>query len=155
MISVPCGSLWPVASREVTIIVSRDDSSPILAILKQLLDAFNRHDLDAIMGFLAEESTFDLPHRPDPWGRRLKGKAQVREGLDSRYAGIPDVHYGEDRHWACGDEFGVSEWMLTGTITAGTPVDVRGCDHDSFRDGKIVRKDSYWKIVGERSEPVP
>jgi len=28
---------------------------------------------------------------------------------------------------------------------------VRGCDHWEFRDGKVVRKDSYWKIV----EPKP
>jgi len=27
---------------------------------------------------------------------------------------------------------------------------VRGCDHWEFRDGKVMRKDSYWKIV----EPV-
>jgi hypothetical protein len=25
---------------------------------------------------------------------------------------------------------------------------VRGCDHWEFRDGKVVGKDSYWKIVG-------
>jgi hypothetical protein len=24
---------------------------------------------------------------------------------------------------------------------------VRGCDHYEFRDGKVIRKDSYWKIV--------
>ena len=24
---------------------------------------------------------------------------------------------------------------------------VRGCDHWEFRDGKVTRKDSYWKIV--------
>jgi len=26
-------------------------------------------------------------------------------------------------------------------------VRVRGCDHWEFRDGKVIRKDSYWKIV--------
>jgi ketosteroid isomerase-like protein len=71
----------------------------------------------------------------------------VREGLASRFTGIPDVHYGDARHWVCGNEFGVSEWTLTGTTTAGTPVNVRGTDHYTFRDGKIVRKNSYWKIV--------
>lgn len=29
----------------------------------------------------------------------------------------------------------------------GRPVRVRGCDHWEFRDGKVTRKDSYWKIV--------
>ena len=101
---------------------SGDDSSPILATLEQVLDAFNRHDLEAIMAPFAEECTLDLPRGPDPWGRRLHGKAQVREGLASRFTGIPDVHYDEARHWAFGDEFGVSEWTLTGTTTNGVVV---------------------------------
>lgn len=42
---------------------------------------------------------------------------------------------------------GVSEWTLTGTTTAGLSVKVRGCDLWEFRDGKVTRKDSYWKIV--------
>lgn len=114
--------------------------------LKQVLDAFNRYDLDAIMGFFAEDATFDTPRGPDPWGRRMVGKAQVREGFAARFAGIPDVHYGDDTHWVCGDR-GVSEWTLTGTTTGGTRIEVRGCDHWEFRDGKITRKDSFWKIV--------
>lgn len=123
------------------------DTSPILATLKQVLDAFNRHDLDAIMDYFADDCTMDMPRGPDAWGRRYIGKARVREGLAGRFAGIPDVHYGNDQHWACGDEFGVSEWTLTGTTTAGVPIEVQGCDHFTFRDGKIVRKNSFWKIV--------
>ncbi len=127
--------------------MANDDSSRILATLKQVLDAFNRHDLDAIMEFFADDCMLEMPRGPDPWGQRYTGKAQVREGLASRFAGIPDVHYGEDRHWACGGEFGVSEWTLTGTPISGTPLAVRGCDHFTFRDGKIVRKNSFWKIA--------
>jgi ketosteroid isomerase-like protein len=44
---------------------------------------------------------------------------------------------------------GVSTWLLTGTTTAGVPVRVRGVDLLEFRDGKILKKDSYWKIVEE------
>ncbi len=115
-------------------------------ILKQILHAFNRHDLDAIMEFFADNCTFDLPRGPDPWGRRFVGKGSVREGLASRFAGIPDVHYGEDRHWVC-EERGVSEWTLTGTTSSGVRLKVRGCDLWEFRNGKVMRKDSYWKIV--------
>jgi ketosteroid isomerase-like protein len=123
------------------------ETAPILTILEQVLDAFNRHDLDAIMDFFAEDTILEMPRGPDPWGLRLVGKAQVREGLASRFAGIPNVHYGEARHWVCGDAFGVSEWTLTGMTSDGAPVKVRGTDHFTFRDGKIVRKNSYWKIV--------
>lgn len=117
-----------------------------VTMLEQVLDAFNRHDLDAIMAFFAEDATLEMPRGANPWGSRLVGREAVREGLASRFAGIPDVHYSEDRHFVCGDR-GVSEWLLTGTTTAGQQIAVRGCDLWEFRDGKIVRKDSYWKIV--------
>jgi ketosteroid isomerase-like protein len=124
------------------------DAAPEVTVetLKAVLDAFNRHDLDGIMDFFADECVFDMPRGPDPWGRRYAGKRQVREGLASRFAGLPDVHYGEDSHWVCGDR-GVSEWTITGTTPAGIRVKARGCDHFEFRHGKIVKKDSYWKIV--------
>lgn len=114
--------------------------------LKEILEAFNRHDLDAIMSYFAEDCTFDFPRGPDPWGERFVGKARVRAGLARRFEGLPDVHYGEDRHWMAGDR-GVSEWLLTGTTRAAEKIRVRGCDLWEFRDGKIVYKDSYWKIV--------
>jgi ketosteroid isomerase-like protein len=119
-----------------------------VATMEEVMDAFNRHDLDAIMAFFAEDATLDMPRGPDPWGSRMVGKAAVREGLAARFAGIPDVHYSEDRHWVCGDR-GASEWLLTGTTTAGQRIAVRGCDLWEFRDGLITRKDSYWKIVNQ------
>ena len=43
---------------------------------------------------------------------------------------------------------GVSTWLLTGTAKAGEPLRVRGGELLEFREGKIVTKDSSWKIVG-------
>jgi ketosteroid isomerase-like protein len=114
--------------------------------LKAITDAFNAHDLDAIMEFFADDCSLDMPRGPDPWGRRFMGKAAVREGLATRFKGLPDVHYGDDRHWVSG-AMGVSEWLLTGTASDGVRVQVRGCDLLEFRGGKVIRKDSYWKIV--------
>lgn len=114
--------------------------------LKEILAAFNRHDLDAIMEYFSDDCSFDFPRGPEPYGQRFKGKVAVHEALAGRFKGIPDVHYGEDRHWVAGDK-GVSEWTLTGTTTGGVNVEVRGCDLWEFKDGKVTRKDSYWKIV--------
>lgn len=115
-------------------------------LLKDFLEAFNRHDLDAIMGFFAEDCVFYMPRGSTPRGDKYTGKEQVRAGLAKRFEGLPDVHYGEDRHWA-GEDFGVSEWTLTGTTAAGKRIEVRGVDLLEFAEGKITRKDSFWKIV--------
>lgn len=115
--------------------------------LAELLAAFNAHDLDAIMGFFADDCVLQTPRGADPGGTRFEGRDAVREGLAQRFRGLPDVHYGEDEHWVCGDR-GVSRWLLTGTTPEGVPVRVRGCDlFDLAEDGRILRKDSYWKIV--------
>ncbi len=122
------------------------EDSPGAEVLKDFLDAFNRHDIDAIMGFMQEGCVFDTPRGPDPWGTRLLGKEEVRKGFEARLSGIPDIHYGEDRHWVAGDR-GVSEWTITGTDAGGNRIEVQGCDLFEFREGKISRKDAYWKIV--------
>jgi ketosteroid isomerase-like protein len=117
--------------------------------LKMFLEAFNRHDLDDIMGYFSDDCIFDMPKGPNPFGSRFEGKSGVREGLASRFSGIPDVHYGKDRHFIskAGDR-GVSEWLLTGTSVTGERIEVRGCDLFEFgSQGKIRVKDSYWKIV--------
>lgn len=114
--------------------------------LQAFLDAFNAHDVDAIMSFFAEDCVFDMPRGPAPGGRRLTGKEQIREGIRSRLDGIPDIQYVDDRHWTSGDR-GVSEWTIRGTQATGERIEVRGCDLFEFTDGKISRKDSFWKIV--------
>jgi ketosteroid isomerase-like protein len=127
------------------IAMARQESASV-ETLKAITAAFNTHDLDAIMEFFADDCSLDMPRGPDPWGQRFIGKAAVREGLATRFKGLPDVHYSNDRHWVSGD-MGVSEWLLTATAADGARVQVRGCDHWEFRDGKVMRKDSYWKIV--------
>ncbi|HEX2980830.1 MAG TPA: nuclear transport factor 2 family protein [Anaerolineaceae bacterium] len=115
-------------------------------LLKGFLDAFNRHDLDAIMGYFADNCIFYMPRGARPRGDRYIGKDEVRAGLAKRFEGIPDVHYADDRHWVCGD-LGVSEWTLTGTSGSGQAIEVRGVDLLEFDQGKIIRKDSFWKIL--------
>ena len=110
--------------------------------LEALLDAFNAHDLDAIMAFFTEDCVFDTPR-----GERLVGTEQVRDGFQARFDGIPDIQYGDERHWTSGDR-GVSEWTIRGTQATGDPIEVRGCDLFEFTDGRISRKDSFWKILG-------
>ena len=123
-------------------------STQIRSRLIELCDAFNAHDLDRIMNSFADDCVLEMPRGDKPWGARHVGKAAVRQGLASRFEGLPDVRYGDASHFV--DEAansGMSKWLLTGTKEDGSHVEVRGCDFYTFRDGKVVRKDSYWKIV--------
>ena len=120
--------------------------SASIAALKGLVRAFNDHDLDRIMDFFAEDAVLEMPRGPDPWGRRFVGATAVRKGLRARFDGLPDVQYGEDSHFVDGD-MGISQWTVTGTTKTGERIEARGCDFYTFRDGKVIKKDSFWKIV--------
>jgi ketosteroid isomerase-like protein len=121
----------------------RDD---IFAALDGLAAGFNAHDLDAVMSFFSDDCSLDMPRGPEPHGSRYVGLEEVRRGLMMRFETTPDVHYGEVEHFVSGAT-GMSKWLLTGTTAAGEKIRVRGCDFYSFRNGKVTRKDSYWKIV--------
>jgi len=122
------------------------DPKAATAMLQAFLDAFNAHDVDAIMSFFTEDCVFDTPRGPAPGGQHLVGKQQVRAGIQARFDGIPNIHYGDDRHWTCGDR-GVSEWTIRGTQVTGETIEVRGCDLFELTDNGISRKDAFWKIV--------
>jgi steroid delta-isomerase-like uncharacterized protein len=121
--------------------VASQEGAMTTAALEGFLDAFNAHDVDAIMSFFSEDCVFDTPR-----GQRYVGKEEVRRGIQARFDGIPDIVYGDERHFTAGDR-GVSEWTIRGTQVTGEPIEVRGCDLFEFSGGKISRKDSYWKIL--------
>jgi ketosteroid isomerase-like protein len=116
-----------------------------IAMLRAITSAFDRHDLDGILAHFADDAVFEGPRGPDRWGTRVVGRQAIRDAFAARFSGIPDVRYREDAHFVDGER-GASEWTLSGTTTAGERVEVRGCDLWTFRDGQIVKKDSFWKM---------
>ena len=120
----------------------------VRSVLIELCDAFNAHDLDRIMGLFADDCVLEMPRGPRPWGSKYEGKEEVRRGLASRFEGLPDVHYGNEQHFVdAGADTGISKWTLTGTNREGKRLQVNGCDFYTFHNGKVIRKDSYWKII--------
>jgi steroid delta-isomerase-like uncharacterized protein len=119
-------------------------SEPTIEMLQAFADAWNRHDPDALMSFMADDCVFEASAGPEPAGTRYVGRAAVRAGYTEVFAMFPDAHWGDARHFVHGDR-GVSEWTFTGTRTDGTRVEVNGCDIFTFRGGRIALKNSYRK----------
>jgi len=117
--------------------------------MKRFLDCFNRHDVEAILSFFAEDGVFETTRGTEPSGKRVVGKEAIGAYFSRMFQTIPDTHFGEDSHWLSEDASrGVSEWTLSGTQPDGSRVAVRGCDLFRFEGGRIVRKDSYLKQQG-------
>ena len=113
-------------------------------VLQAFAEAWNRHDVDAIMSFMTEDCVFDASAGPDICGTRYAGRDAVRRGFAEVWATFPDAHWGSARHFVQGDR-GVSEWIFTGTRADGSRVEVHGCDLFTFRNGRIALKNSYRK----------
>tara|TARA_Y100000588_G_C14166108_1_gene886942 strand:+ start:300 stop:656 length:357 start_codon:yes stop_codon:yes gene_type:complete len=116
---------------------------PDESFLKTFADAWNNRDIDAIMNHMAEDGVFISSSE-----EKFVGAAVVRQAFAAVFEAFPDVRFNEDRHFVSGDH-GLSEWVFTGTDAEdGTAVEMKGCDISTFRDGKIVVKDSYLKQQG-------
>jgi steroid delta-isomerase-like uncharacterized protein len=107
--------------------------------------AWNSHDIDRLMGLFADDCVFDASGGPEHCGRRFAGREQVRRAFADVFESMPDAKWGDGRHFVISDDYGVSEWRLTGTRLDGGLVDVLGCDFLTVRENKILRKNSFRK----------
>jgi ketosteroid isomerase-like protein len=122
------------------------ESTVSMELLLEIHEAFNSRDADAIVSYFADDATFYMASGPDPVGRAVEGKAAIRKVLADRFLVIPDMSW----EWIYGytaSDRAVTVWRVTGNATDGTVLDFQGCDLWEFRDGLVLNKDTYWKIV--------
>lgn len=122
------------------------DEARALAIVERCCDAFNRHDVEGILADFADDAIWLLSLGSEPHGRRLSGKQEIRALLSQRFRDIPDMNWAVIRHFASGNLV-CSEWRVTGTPKSGPRIDWLGVDIWEIENGKIAKKDTYWKQV--------
>ncbi len=127
------------------------ETSELERLLHEHTAAWNAHDIDRLMGLFADDCEFEASGGPDVCGTRYAGRAEVQAAFAAVFETMPDAHWGDGRHHAIADCYGVSEWRLTATLADGARIDVLGCDFLTVRDGTIVRKSSFRK----QRPPVP
>ena len=121
-----------------------DADAAAFALLDRFAEAWNRHDLDALMSMMTDDCVFEASAGPHVNGQRSEGREAVRAAYAAVFEAFPDARWANARHVVSHNR-AVSEWTFTGTNRDGTRVEVNGCDLFVFRDGKIALKDSYRK----------
>lgn len=124
--------------------MSRSNPPVSVDTLAAFSDAWNRHDVDALMSFMSDDCVFMAAGGADACGARHEGRDAVRKAFASAWASIKDAAWINGKHFVSGD-FGVSEWTFTGTAPDGTRVETDGVDVFTLKDGKIQVKNAFRK----------
>ena len=127
-----------------------DDSARSLEdAIARYNEAWNDHDLDAIMAMHSPDMVFEN-HTA---GESAKGEG-VREHIGAIFETWPDIHF-ETRRLYVRDGVVTQEWTATATHSntmrrgnlaaepTGKQVEWRGVDVIPFEDGLVKRKDVY------------
>jgi steroid delta-isomerase-like uncharacterized protein len=130
------------------------DAHPLRATIDHYNDAWNRHDVDAIVALHAPGMVFEN-HTA---GERAEGDA-VRDHIAGIFTGWPDIAFAIRRLYVR-DDLVVQEWTATATHgrelrrgdlvapASGKTLEWEGMDVIPFERGLVKRKDVYSDSVG-------
>jgi len=116
--------------------------TPEEKLIQQYFDAFNRHDVDAVMACF-----HDQPVLVGVGGKRCEGREAVRQSYESELGIFPDGHC-ELRLCTGNNGRGVAESYFTGTRAEGNRVEAIGAEVMEIVDGKI-------KEIRDYHQPLP
>ena len=74
------------------------EQGPTVALLSSFAEAWNRHDIDAIMALMTEDCVFEASAGPDVCGARYVGNQDVRAAFIEVWATFPDAQWRDAHH---------------------------------------------------------
>jgi uncharacterized protein (TIGR02246 family) len=120
----------------------RNTEATTRAAVDRFNDAFNRHDVDAVMAAMTDDCVFETT--TPPYGSRIEGQDAVRAAWTEFFTGNPTAHFDAEDVIVSGDRC-VVRWRYTWQAADGAPGAVRGVDVITVRDGKVAEKLAYVK----------
>lgn len=117
----------------------QSEEGTTLAVIHAFNEAFNRHDVDAVMALMTDDCRFENTS-PFPDGEAFIGSAAVRGYWIKFFADAPAAHFDSEEIFAAGDR-AVVRW----TYHWSSEGHIRGVDVMRVRDGKVAEKLSYVK----------
>ena len=112
-------------------------------VINKFNEAFNRHDVPALMAMMTEDCIFDNTYQA-PDGERFEGQEAVGRFWKEFFGSSPDAVFESEEMFAHGDRC-VIRWRYNWTNTDGSRGHIRGVDVLKVRDGKVAEKLAYVK----------
>jgi ketosteroid isomerase-like protein len=114
-----------------------------IEVINKFNEAFNRHDVQAVMNLMTEDCVFENTY-PSPDGERFEGQDAVRRYWEEFFGSSPDSVFQSEEMITLGDRC-VVRWRYDWTNTEGESGHIRGVDVLRVRDGKVAEKFAYVK----------
>jgi len=118
------------------------ETAATLEAVRRFNEAFNAHDINAIMTMMTGDCVFENTN-PPPDGARYIGQPAVRAYWEKFFHNSPDARFDAEEAFAADDRC-VVRWIYRKTKD-GKPWHLRGVDVFRVLDGKIAEKLSYVK----------
>lgn len=131
----------PVENKQMATALSTTEET--LAAIDAFNEAFNTHDVAAIMALMTDDVVFENTS-PFPDGERHVGQAAVGAFWTNLFAATPSAFFEAEEAFAAGDRATV-RWRYSWVNADGAPGHIRGVDVFRVRDGKVAEKLSYVK----------
>lgn len=107
-------------------------------IARRYADAWNTHDVDAIMALHAEDTLYHLHGEAEVY----RGRGAVAEKFSAQLGRVPDIHFELKSLYGGNDHF-VFEAVITYSGKDGEQAIFDGVDVITIRDGLVASKNSY------------
>ena len=111
-----------------------------------LSDAFNSNDINRVMFFFADDAVFDHAAGPDIHGTSSVGADAIRAVFGDMFERVESVKWETLDIRIEGDK-AICQYRRTATFPSGEIHDCKTVDILTFRDDKIIHKDTYYKQV--------
>jgi ketosteroid isomerase-like protein len=107
-------------------------------IARRYADAWNAHDIDAIMALHTDDTLYHLHGEADVY----RGSPAVAEKFATQLKQVPDIRFELKSLYGGGEHF-VFEAVITYSGKNGEKATFDGVDVITIRDGLVVSKNSY------------
>lgn len=116
--------------------------------VRRMVDAANRHDLDAMVAEFSDDYENITPIHP---ARSFTGRAQVRRNWENLFAGVPNLQVNVHNAQTAPDGTVWMEWGNDGIRRDGVPVEMAGVAIFTVRADRIAGVHFYLEPVDHGS----
>ena len=120
------------------------DDQVDVTFLQSFSDAWNNHDIEALMNFITDDCVFHTVAGDGILGNTIEGRENVRKSFELVWKNFPDAAWSDPNHFVCGDR-AVSESTFSATNPDGGVIEARMVDVFTLKNGKISVKNAFRK----------